>query len=387
MRTSELAGRAGIRPLRYPLGGVPHATLETNRTCNIRCRVCYTLDRTHVKPLEAIEEELDLLLEKRNLGAVTILGGEPTLHPDLPEIVAAVKSRGLLCQLLTNGIAFLEDETDRLLDALVRAGVDRFLVHVDAGQARVHDDIERVREALFSKLERKKVNFGLSVTVFGEGSDRLPDLARRYSRFRHFDSILAVLARDPLIPGDRIVDLAGEYGALRSDLGVEPAAYVPSSLDDGSVHWLIYSYFLDARTGRTFAVSPLLNRIARRIYRASRGKHFFVPKASPAAARILFVLDGLAESCLRPGRARPFLKMLAAGTGAIRFHFIVIQVPPEVDEAARRISLCHHCPDATVRNGRLMPVCLADYISPLDGSRPEAADQDLFDAVLAHMGE
>jgi organic radical activating enzyme len=387
MRTRDLSRHAGTRALRYPLGGVPHATLEVNRTCNIRCRSCYTLDRTHIKSLDAVKRELDLLLEKRKLSAITILGGEPTLHPDLAEIVTAVKSRGLLCQLLTNGVVFLEDGTDRLLDSLIRAGVDRFIVHLDNGQAHVHGNIEKARETLFSKLETKKVNFALSVTVYGEDSGCLARLAKKYSRFRYFDSILAVLARDPLLPKTESAELLGEYRHIRSEFGIEPAAYIPSSVDAEAVHWLLYSYFIDTRTGKAFAVSPVLNRTVRKIYRTAHGRHFFVPKLKPAVATVLFFLAGLADSCLRPKRARSFLGMLAAGVGGIRFHFIVIQTPPEVDEAGRLISICYHCPDATVRNGRLMPVCLADHISPLDGSPAEPANEDLVEAVYSHMGE
>ena len=387
MRTRDLSRHAGIRALLYPLGGVPHATLEVNRTCNIRCRACYTLDRTHVKSLGTVKQELDLLLEKRKLGVITILGGEPTLHPDLAEIVAAVKSRGLLCQLLTNGVAFLEDGTDRLLDSLIRAGVDRFIVHIDSGQAHVHGDIDKARETIFSKLETKKVNFALSVTVYDEDSGCLAGLARKYSRFRYFDSILAVLARDPGLPKGQDVEMAGEYRAIRSELGIEPAAYIPSSADGESVHWLLYSYFVDARTGKAFAVSPALSRTVWKIYRTARGRHFFVPKLKPAFTTLLFFLAGLADSCLRPKRARSFLGMLATGVGGIRFHFIVIQTPPEVDEAGRLISICYHCPDATVRNGRLMPVCLADYISPLDGSPADPSNEYLAEAVYSHMGE
>lgn len=387
MRTHDLSRHTGIRALRYPLGGVPHATLEVNRTCNIRCRACYTLDRTHVKSLDVVKKELDLLLEKRKLSAITILGGEPTLHPDLAEIVTAVKSRGLLCQLLTNGVAFLEDGTDRLLDSLIRAGVDRLIVHIDSGQAHVHGNIEKARETLFSKLESKRVSFALSVTVYGEDSGCLAGLARKYSRFRHFDSILAVLARDPLLPRTESAELLGEYRHIRSELGIEPAAYIPSSVDAAAVHWLLYSYFVDARTGKAFAVSPALNRTVRKIYRTARGRHLFVPKLKPAVATLLFFLAGLADSCLRPKRARSFLSMLASGVGGIRFHFIVIQTPPEVDEAGRLIGICYHCPDATVRNGRLMPVCLADHISPLNGSPAEPSNEDLAEAVYSHMKE
>jgi len=387
MRTSDLSRNTGIKPLRYPLDGVPHATLEVNRTCNIRCRSCYTLTRTHVKSLDTIEEEIDLLLEKRNLSAITILGGEPTLHPDLAAIISIVKSRKLVCQLLTNGVAFLEDRSDELLDGLIRAGVDRFIVHIDSGQAHVHGDIDKARGALFSKLERKKVNFALSVTVYNEDAGQLAGLARRYSRFRYFDAILAVLARDPRSQIIQDVELSGEYRHIRQELGIEPSAYIPSNEDDEAVHWLLYSYFVSARTGKAFALSPALNRFGRRIYRWARGRHLFVPRLNPSVAALFFFLAGLADSFLHPKRVPSFLGMLASGTAGLRFQFIVIQVPPEIDEVGRRISFCYHCPDATVRNGRLMPVCLADYISPLDGSPVEPSNENLAEAVYSHMGE
>jgi len=387
MRTSDLSRKTGIKPLRYPLVGIPHATLEVNRTCNIRCRSCYTLNRTTVKSLDAVEEEVDLLLKKRNLDIITILGGEPTLHPDLAAIVSVVKGRKLQCQLLTNGVAFLEDRSDGLLDGLIRAGVDRFIVHIDSGQAHVHGDIDEARRTLFSKLERKKAHFALSVTVYNEDARRLAEPARRYSHFRYFDGVLAVLARDPHSAVIQNVELSGEYRHIRRELGIEPSAYIPSNEDDEAIHWLLYSYFINARTGKTFALSPVLNRFGRRIYRWARGRHLFVPRLNPSVGALFFFPAGLADLFLHPKKAPSFLGMFASGKADLRLQLIVIQVPPEIDEAGPRISFCYHCPDATIRNGRLMPVCLADHISPLDGPPIEPLNEKLTEAVFFHMGE
>jgi hypothetical protein len=51
-----------------------------------------------------------------------------------------------------------------------------------------------------------------------------------------------------------------------------------------------------------------------------------------------------------------------------RVQFITVQSPPLIDFAAKRASVCRGCPDATVRNGRLVPVCIADMVSPLNPS-------------------
>ena len=87
MKVEELRSGSGIRPLKYPLRETPHATIETNRTCNIRCRLCYTLERSSMKTLAEIKGEIELALKKRNLDTITLLGGEPTLHPHLPDVV------------------------------------------------------------------------------------------------------------------------------------------------------------------------------------------------------------------------------------------------------------------------------------------------------------
>ncbi|MCX6561281.1 MAG: radical SAM protein [Candidatus Aminicenantes bacterium] len=198
MRVEAFRGGRGRRPrmLKYPLSDTPHFTIETNKTCNLRCRSCYSLDREGVKSRAEIAAEVDLGLSKRNAGIVTLLGGEPTLHPELPGIIADIKAKGLRCQLLTNGVKLMTAEGDELLDALAAAGLDRVFVHIDEGQAHIHGDIEAARRAVFDKLEARRMRFGLSLTVYEDTSGRIPDVLRAYAGYRYFDSVLAVLARD-----------------------------------------------------------------------------------------------------------------------------------------------------------------------------------------------
>ena len=102
--------------LNYSVKDSPHLTIETNLSCNIHCRCCYNLNNSYVKSFEQICEEVDLGIQKRNLQSITLIGGEPTLHPDLVRIIGYIKRKKLLCQMLTNGILFLHDSEDKLLD-------------------------------------------------------------------------------------------------------------------------------------------------------------------------------------------------------------------------------------------------------------------------------
>jgi MoaA/NifB/PqqE/SkfB family radical SAM enzyme len=78
--------------------------------CNLKCRHCYINPKAHGKktlPIDVIEEWLSVLLKKRQSANVIFLGGEPTLHPDLPRAVKKAKSLGYKSITIdTNGYLF-----------------------------------------------------------------------------------------------------------------------------------------------------------------------------------------------------------------------------------------------------------------------------------------
>ena len=49
-----------------------------------------------------------------------------------------------------------------------------------------------------------------------------------------------------------------------------------------------------------------------------------------------------------------------------------------------RVQFCWKCPDATIRNGRLVPVCMAGRLSPLGDHAPTAPPEVIAD-VFAHL--
>ena len=394
MRTSDFTPGLPVGPLALSARDVPHVTIETNRTCNMRCRLCYNLDRESVKSVDDVKADLRTALDRRRLAAVTILGGEPTLHPGLPEIINTVKSRGLFCAVLTNGLRFLDEDGADLVGRIKRAGADRVYIHVDSGQTHVHADIEAARERMSRLLEAARLPFALSVTLYGGPGDDLTVVVRRYSRFRYFEGVLATLPHDPSGRTAPLSDLRAVYEGLKAGLGLEPISYIPADVDDADVRWLIYFYLVNSRTGEAFPVSPRVQRLAQRIFRWAPGERFFAQTLGPAYLRASLVPIVLAELFFSPRRARELLWLILgsgsrprseasgagpsgrffAGLGDLRAQFITIQAPPELDFASGRASICRHCPDATVRNGRLVPVCIADLVSPLDPRvRPKLA--------------
>ena len=52
------------------------------------------------KPMALIKAEIDQISQARQLESMTLLGGEPTLHPELPEIIRYISQKGILPALL-----------------------------------------------------------------------------------------------------------------------------------------------------------------------------------------------------------------------------------------------------------------------------------------------
>lgn len=388
MRVSELPAARRPHPLVFRLEDVPHVTLEPGRACNLSCTLCYALDRRTVKSLESVREELDVACRRRRLHAVTLVGGEPTVYPGIVDVVREVKRRGLACQLLTNGVRFLRADGRAFLRDLVGAGVDKVAFHVDHGQS--HDDVEAVRRTLFDLCESERVLFSLSLTVYPDRESEIPALVRRYARYRYFDGVLAVLGREPRREEVHGATLRAQYSAISAGLGVDPVTYVPSNRDGDEAFWLVYSYFVRADTGRTFGISPRVHGVERSLGRLLAGRHRFLPLFRPRATVARFAFLGALEVLFSPRRLGAVAAMLRGGEGpgALRGHYLAIQRPPEADPATGELVFCHHCPDATVRLGKLTPVCLADFVRPFDGLGPREATHERWrSAVDAHLGE
>lgn len=85
--------------------------------CNFRCPFCHNSELIPGGEPIMTQEELLAFLEKRKglLDGVCITGGEPTLHPDLPQLLEAIKGMGYAVKLDTNG--YRPEVLKALLDA------------------------------------------------------------------------------------------------------------------------------------------------------------------------------------------------------------------------------------------------------------------------------
>lgn len=84
-----------------------HNTLQlfiTNR-CNKRCKGCFYADMLSSEHMgfDLYKKLLNEYAKKLSATKVVLLGGEPTLHPQLRDFVAEAAGRGLLVTVYTNG--------------------------------------------------------------------------------------------------------------------------------------------------------------------------------------------------------------------------------------------------------------------------------------------
>jgi len=97
------------------------------RRCNLSCTYCNEYD-DFSKPVPT-EVMIGRINKLADLGTsiLTISGGEPLLHPELDEIIAAMRRRGVMAGMITNGYLLTAERVDRLN----RAGLDHLQISID----------------------------------------------------------------------------------------------------------------------------------------------------------------------------------------------------------------------------------------------------------------
>ena len=97
------------------------------RRCNLACTYCNEYDKTSEPvPLDEMKRRFDKLAEL-GTSVVTISGGEPMMHPQIFEIIAYIRSKGMIAGLISNGYYFQPDKIKKLNEA----GLDYLQISID----------------------------------------------------------------------------------------------------------------------------------------------------------------------------------------------------------------------------------------------------------------
>src|SRR6201996_2540685 len=123
------------------------AQIVPMRRCNLACTYCNEYD-DNSKPVP-IDEMLRRIDHLGRLGTsvITISGGEPTLHPELDDIIKRIRKTGAIAGMITNGYFLMPDRIERLN----KAGLDHMQISIDNVQP---DEISKKSlKVLDKKLE------------------------------------------------------------------------------------------------------------------------------------------------------------------------------------------------------------------------------------------
>ncbi len=189
-----------------PLTVPRHVTVFVNWACNLTCRECWMYgdsaaestwleevkrDNISIDMWKSILAELKAAEgESPNTIYLTIMGGEPLMHPHLVELVRLAKTVLPNCNLDMSTNATL---LARHADALVDAGIDDVYVSVDGPTAEINDPI-RGRNAYARAMKGlaalqaagrragRMPKIALNFTVTGMNYTYLPDMVRLSER-------------------------------------------------------------------------------------------------------------------------------------------------------------------------------------------------------------
>lgn len=108
MRKSIQGLSAGFKLLRCKLfkQNVPlEINIHITDRCNLRCTYCYSNFYKRNIPDISKTDIFRIVDGFKKLGSleVSLIGGEPFLHPDFSEIIEYIKDKGLFCSTVTNG--------------------------------------------------------------------------------------------------------------------------------------------------------------------------------------------------------------------------------------------------------------------------------------------
>jgi MoaA/NifB/PqqE/SkfB family radical SAM enzyme len=200
--------------------------VDVGHICDIDCRFCYhrfedRADRLFLSKQE-IMDRLKRDREEYDLVVTDFTGGEPTLHPDIVEIVAYGNQIGNRICLISHG----QWRNLRRIEAVIDAGVYEFLLSIH-GVKEDHDAatnpgaFDRIMQSI-EFLEEKKVKYRANCVAHKGNMKRLPEYARTLVELPHRPYNVNFIVFSPL---------AGWHGRSEIDFQAKHSELAPHVRD------------------------------------------------------------------------------------------------------------------------------------------------------------
>ena len=136
-------------------GGPGRCEFALNNACNANCGFCnFARDKLPKDRWEYVERQgafdaIDILF-RQGIRYLVLTGGEPTLHPDLTDIIRYASGKGMKVMMVSNA-GLLKP---RRIQEYSEAGLSSFVISIDAATAAAHEEnrglpgvCDKIREA------------------------------------------------------------------------------------------------------------------------------------------------------------------------------------------------------------------------------------------------
>jgi len=228
----SMTGAALDMPLDVPTGALTSVDVYISSQCNRRCAYCFLPSDFFASGKRMSVTSFSGIVswsKRHGVTEITLLGGEPSLHPSFAEMVRIASSNGMDVRVVTNGARRFR----RLLaDGVIPASdLARVAVSLDCLDPAVQDEFRgpgawQDAMATIELLREHAVTFDINVT-----------------------------AVKPVLAGmDALIDFAEEAGCRRVNIHWPSTIGIGTTLDPGAVpdrgEWLELTWRVARRVGR-----------------------------------------------------------------------------------------------------------------------------------------
>lgn len=120
--------------------------IQVVRHCNHLCGFCSNPTTPYVHSFETMKVLVDDFVDRDYFGII-LTGGEPSLHPELPEITKYARDKGLHVRMITNGHRMADPK-------FAKAMADAGLQHIHVSVYSVREEVEAQLRGMDGTLKR-----------------------------------------------------------------------------------------------------------------------------------------------------------------------------------------------------------------------------------------
>ncbi|MBM3233873.1 radical SAM protein [Candidatus Pacearchaeota archaeon] len=144
------------------------AWLSLTYNCNNRCVWCYAASNCHKNRNKQFNvgmlEKTAHLLSQLQVKRIILIGGEPTIYPEITRVIGVLNSKDIQTGIVSNGRRLIQK---RFLENLKRAGLGSISIGIEGSTAELHDETTQIKGSYKETLSGLEncISLGMNVST------------------------------------------------------------------------------------------------------------------------------------------------------------------------------------------------------------------------------